>query len=65
MSGIAVRGVMTLQNEGPRSIDPDLPDAPLDQLAEPGDSVLAHSFALRRQRLAENAHLPSAFQSSI
>jgi FXSXX-COOH protein len=56
---------MTLQNQGLRSINPDLPEVPLDQLAELGDSVLAHSFALYRQRLEENGLLLSAFNSSI
>jgi FXSXX-COOH protein len=65
MSGIAVRGVMTLQNEGLRSIDPDLRDAPLDRLAESGDSVLAHSLALCQQRLEENGQPLSAFNSNI
>jgi FXSXX-COOH protein len=54
-----------MQNQGRRSSNPDLADVPLDQVAELGDSVLAHSFALCRQRLAENGLLLSAFQSSI
>jgi hypothetical protein len=56
---------MTLQNQELRSIDPDLQDVPLDQLVELGDSVLAHAFALYRQRLEENGLLLSAFNSNI
>jgi hypothetical protein len=54
-----------MQNQGRRSSDPDLGDVLLDRVVESGDSVLAHSLALCRQRLAENGLLPSAFQSSI
>jgi FXSXX-COOH protein len=56
---------MTLQNREVRSVNPDLRDVPLDQLAELGDSVLAHSFALYRQRLEERGLLLSAFNSNI
>jgi FXSXX-COOH protein len=56
---------MTLQNQGPRSIDPDLRDVSQDQLAQLGDTVLARSFALYRQRLEEDRLPLSAFNSSI
>jgi FXSXX-COOH protein len=56
---------MTLQNQELRPVLPDLWDVPLAQLAELGDSVLAHSFALYRQRLEENGLLLSAFNSNI
>jgi hypothetical protein len=56
---------MTSQNQEPRSVNPDLWDVPLDQLAELGDSVLAHSFALYRQRLEVNDLPLSAFNSNI
>ena len=56
---------MTLLNQELRSVNPDLRDVPLDQLADLSDSVLAHSFALYRQRLEENGLLLSAFQSNI
>ncbi len=56
---------MTLQNQELRPVISDLWDVPLDQLAELGDSVLGHSFALYRQRLEENGLLLSAFNSNI
>jgi len=59
------RDVMTLPNQELRSINPDLRDVPLDQLADLGNSVLEHSFALYRQRLEENGPLLSAFNSNI
>jgi hypothetical protein len=57
--------VITLQNQELGSINPDLWDVPPEQLAELGDSVLAHSFALYRQRLEQNGLLLSAFNSNI
>ena len=56
---------MTLLDQELRSVNPALRDVPLDQLAELGESVLAHSFALYRQRLEENGPLLSAFDSNI
>jgi hypothetical protein len=56
---------MTLQNQELRPMDPDLRNVPVDQLAELGDSVLARSFALYRQRLEEDDLLVSAFNSNI
>ena len=56
---------MTSQNEELRSIVPDLRDLPLDELAQLGDSVLAHSLALYRQRLEDNGILLSNFSAKI
>jgi len=53
------------QPQAPDGVIPDLRDIPLDQLAELGDSVLAHSLALYRQRLSETGVLLSAFNSRI
>ena len=47
------------------SVIPDLRELPLEQLAEPGDSVLAHSVTLYRQRLKEVGVPLSSFNSSI
>lgn len=44
---------------------PDLRDLPLEQLAELGDSVLAHSIALYRQRLKETGLPLSNFNARI
>ncbi len=56
---------MTSQNQEFGFVVPDLPDLPLDQLAELGDSALAHSLALYRRRLEENGPLYSAFNATI
>lgn len=56
---------MTLPSQELRSVDPDLRNVPLDQLAAPGDSALAHCFALYRQRLQDSVLLLSAFNSKI
>ncbi|MBV9445423.1 MAG: FXSXX-COOH protein [Streptosporangiaceae bacterium] len=42
---------MTLPEQELESVIPDLRDVPMDQLADLGDSVLAHSIATYRQRL--------------
>ena len=65
ISRIIGRDVMTSQNQEFGFVVPDLPDLSLDQLAELGDSVLAHSLALYRQRLEGNGVVLSAFESSI
>jgi FXSXX-COOH protein len=44
---------------------PDLRELPLDRLGELGDSVLAHSIALYRQRLKETGAPLSSFSSGI
>jgi FXSXX-COOH protein len=56
---------MASQGEELRSIVPDLRDLPLEELAKLGDSVLAHSLALYRQRLTENGMLLSNFSAKI
>jgi len=56
---------MTLQKQELRSVITDLRDLPLDQLADLGDSVLAHSLALYRQRVGENGVLLSAFNAAL
>ena len=47
------------------SVIPDLRELPLEQLAELGDSVLAHSIALYRQRLKETGVPLSSFNARI
>jgi len=44
---------------------PDLGDISFAQAAKLGDSVLAHSLALFRERLGENGTVQCAFDSSI
>jgi FXSXX-COOH protein len=56
---------MSLQTQEMSSVIPDLRDLPLEQLAELGDSVLAHSIALYRQRLKETGVPLSSFSSRI
>ena len=56
---------MIFKNQELRSAIPDLRDLSPDQLAVLGDSALAHSIALYRQRLEENGELLCAFDSKI
>jgi hypothetical protein len=56
---------MTLVSKELRFVDPDLQELPLEQLAAPGDSALAHCFALYHQRLEASPPLISAFNSNI
>ncbi len=56
---------MSVQNKELDSVIPDLRDLSLERLAELGDSVLAHSIALYRQRLKETSAPLSSFNSSI
>lgn len=56
---------MSPQQQELISVIPDLRDLPLDRLAELGDSVLAQSVALYRQRLKETGVPLSSFNSSI
>lgn len=44
---------------------PDLTDVSLDQLAELGDTPLAHSIALYRERLKKNGVPLSSFNARI
>ncbi len=55
---------MSLQEEL-NSVIPDLRELPLERLAELGDSVLAQSIALYRQRLKETGVPLSGFNSRI
>jgi FXSXX-COOH protein len=56
---------MTAQEQELKSVIPDLRDIPLDRLAQLGDSVLAHSIALYRERLKENGVPLSSFNARI
>jgi FXSXX-COOH protein len=56
---------MSMQKQELNSAIPDLRDLSLEQLAELGDSVLAHSIALYRQRLAETGVALNSFQATI
>jgi hypothetical protein len=47
------------------SVIPDLQELSLERLAELGDSVLAHSIALYRQRLRETGLPLSSFTARI
>ena len=55
---------MSLQQEL-NSVIPDLRDLPLDRLDEQGDSVLANSIALYRQRLKETGVPLNSFTARI
>ena len=56
---------MSLQKQELNSAIPDLRELSLGQLAELGDSVLAHSITLYRQRLKETGVPLSSFQARI
>jgi FXSXX-COOH protein len=56
---------MSVQNKELNSVIPDLRELSLEQLAHLGDSVLAHSIALYRQRVMETGVPLSSFNSSI
>jgi FXSXX-COOH protein len=56
---------MSLHKQELNSVIPDLRDLPLERLAELGDSVLAHSIALYRQRLKETGVPLSSFNARI
>ena len=56
---------MSPQKQELNSVIPDLREIPLEQLAELGDSVLAHSIDRYRQRLKETGVPLSSFQASI
>ena len=56
---------MSVQKKELNSVIPDLRDLSLERLAELGDSVLANSIALYRQRLKETGVPLSSFNSSI
>ena len=54
-----------MQKQELESVVPDLRDLPLERLAELGDSALAQSIALYRQRLKDNGEPLSSFQARI
>ena len=56
---------MGLQKQELNSVIPDLRDLSLERLAELGDSVLAHSIVLYRQRLLETGVPLSSFTARI
>jgi FXSXX-COOH protein len=56
---------MSPQQQALNSGIPDLRELPLERLAELGDSVLAHSIALYRQRLKETGVPLSSFNARI
>jgi FXSXX-COOH protein len=56
---------MSPQQQELNSVIPDLRDLPLERLAELGDSVLAQSIALYRQRLKETGVPLSSFNARI
>jgi hypothetical protein len=56
---------MSQQEQALNSEIPDLRELPLERLAELGESVLAHSIALYRQRLHETGIPLSSFNARI
>ncbi|MGH3281612.1 MAG: hypothetical protein ACRDNW_21085 [Trebonia sp.] len=56
---------MSLQRQELNSVIPDLREIPLEQLTELGDSVLAQSIALYRQRLKDTGVPLSSFNARI
>jgi len=56
---------MTSQEQGLKTLIPDLRNIPVDRLAELGSSALARSIALYRERLKENGVPLSSFQARI
>jgi len=56
---------MSLQKQELNCVMPDLRELSLEQLAELGDSVLAHSIALYRQRLKETGVPLNSFTARI
>jgi len=56
---------MSLEKQELNSVIPDLRDLSLEQLSELGDSVLANSVALYRQRLMEKGVPLNSFSSRI
>jgi hypothetical protein len=56
---------MTTPPQNIKTAIPDLRDVSLDQLAELGDTPLAHSIALYRERLKKNGVPLSSFNARI
>jgi hypothetical protein len=56
---------MTTSSKSTETAIPDLRDVTLDQLAELGDTSLAHAVALYRERLKKNGVPLSSFNARI
>jgi hypothetical protein len=56
---------MTTSQQDMKTAIPDLRDVTLDQLAELGDTPLAHSISLYRDRLKKNGIPLSSFNARI
>jgi FXSXX-COOH protein len=56
---------MSQQEHELNGVLPDLRDLPLERLAELGDSALAHSIDLYRERLKETAAPLNSFSATI
>lgn len=56
---------VTAPQQNMKTAIPDLRDVSLDQLAELGDTPLAHSIALYRERLKKNGVPLSSFNARI
>lgn len=56
---------MSLQQHELNGVLPDLRELSLEQLAQLGDSALAHSIALYRERLKETAAPLNSFSARI
>ena len=57
--------VTTTEAQSVKTAIPDLRDVSLDQLAELGDTPLAHSIQLYRERLKKNGVPLSSFNARI
>ena len=56
---------MTSQDKDINTVIPDVAKIPMDRLAELGDSSLAHSIALYRERIKEHGVPLSSFNARI
>ncbi len=56
---------MTTPPQNMKTVIPDLRNVTLDQLTELGDTLLAHSIALYRERLKKNGVPLSSFNARI
>jgi hypothetical protein len=65
MFRIAWKGVMSLPQQIVDGVIPDLREIPLNQLVQLGDSALAHSFALYRERLRDGGLQYNAFNNYL
>jgi hypothetical protein len=62
---LSARDEIALSQLELRSVIPNLTEVSLDRLSELGDSVLAHSIAMYRERLKDNGLPLSSFNSKI